>query len=561
MEYLVAWLALCIIPIVGIVLIARSWKNRLPKGRRKKKLVAGLIVFTLWLVVASVAVVGNALGAQNQAEGTERNAFAQTITAHVESDAWDEDSSPIGLCVNTSTTDGIIQNTDPIQSLVKVDSDTGNAVVDVSPESKEVTIDLALPDEPIKINLEPETDYVLMSDASLWSVDAVRFKTATGQEWSDGEDASESGAESEAAPSPITDIVIPLHEVDYAQTDHGSCRAWIDKAATYIESKGEPDKASALKTAALAALDSAQNTKQVAQSAEGELKVHFIDVGQGDSAFIELPDGKTMLIDAGTRASSGVVKGYVDALGYDRIDYVVATHPHEDHIGGLPVVLRSFDVGAVFAPKAQANTRIFEEFLDTVEDKGLEITTAYKGRSIDEKALASGDKKGDESAAGKNSTSTSTSGNSSSKSSKESSGSKDALDSDDYKITILSPYQYSNPEDLNDASVVIRLEYGKASFLFTGDAGSDILSSAVYQPCSVLKVSHHGSRTGTTKSLVKTLKPGAAIISVGVDNSYGHPSQQVLEALEDTKVYRTDKNGTIIATTTGDEVRIVTSSK
>lgn len=136
-----------------------------------------------------------------------------------------------------------------------------------------------------------------------------------------------------------------------------------------------------------------------------------------------------------------------------------------------------------------------------------------------------------------------------------------ANDTENYKISILSPTQYANPEDLNDASVVIRIEYGKASFLFTGDAGSDVLSSTVYQPCSVLKVSHHGSRTGTTKSLVKTLKPGAAVISVGEDNSYGHPSQQVLEALGDTKVYRTDKNGTIIATTTGDEVRMATSSK
>lgn len=549
MEYLVAWLALCIIPIVGIVLIARSWKNRLPQGRRRKKLIAGLAVFTLWLVVASVTVVGNAIGAQNQAAGTERNAFAQTITAHVEGDAWDEDGSPLGLCVNTSTTDGVIQNTDPIQSLAKVDSDTGNAVVDIAPDTKEVTIDLALPDEPIKIDLVPETDYVLMSDASLWSVDEVRYKTATGQEWSD-----EGNAEGEATPSPITDVVIPLQEVDYTQVDRGSCRAWIEDAAAYIESKGESDKASALKAAALSALDSAQNTKQVAQSADGELKVHFIDVGQGDSAFVELPDGKTMLIDAGTRASSGVVKGYVDALGYDRIDYVVATHPHEDHIGGLPVVLRSFDVGAVYAPKAQANTRIFEEFLDAVDEKGLEITTAYKGRAVDETAFAK-----DDSAFGSKDSAKGSSTGSSKTGSKNSS--KDSLEADDYKITILSPYQYSNPEDLNDSSVVIRLEYGKASFLFTGDAGSDVLSSTVYQPCSVLKVSHHGSRTGTTKSLVKTLKPGAAIISVGEDNSYGHPSQQVLEALGDTKVYRTDKNGTIIATTTGDEVRIATTSK
>ena len=538
MEYLVAWLALCIIPIIGIVLIARSWKNRMPQGRRRKKLAAGLVVFALWFVVASVSVVGNALGAQNQAAGTERNAFAQTITAHVESDAWDEDSSPIGLRVNTSTTDGVIQNTDPVQSLTKVDSDTGNAVVDIAPETKEVTIDLAFPDDPIKISLEPETNYVLMSDASLWSADNVRYKTATGQEWAEGENGpSGSGAEDGETPSPITDIVIPLHEVDYTQADHGSCRAWIDEAATYIESKGEPDKASVLKTAALAALDSAQNTKQVAQSADGELKVHFIDVGQGDSAFVELPDGKTMLIDAGTRASSGVVKGYVEALGYDRIDYVVATHPHEDHIGGLPVVLRSFDVGAVYAPKAQANTRIFEEFLDAVEGKGLEITTAYKGRAIGEYATEQTGGRANERA------------------------NERANDTENYKISILSPTQYANPEDLNDASVVIRIEYGKASFLFTGDAGSDVLSSTVYQPCSVLKVSHHGSRTGTTKSLVKTLKPGAAVISVGEDNSYGHPSQQVLEALGDTKVYRTDKNGTIIATTTGDEVRMATSSK
>ncbi len=543
MEYLGAWLALCVIPIIGIVLIARSWTHRLPRERKNKKLIVGFIVCVLWLVVASISVIANALGSQDYAAGTERNAFAQTITARVESDIWDEDSSPIGLCVNTSTTDGIIQNTDPLQALAKIDSDTGNAVVDLSPETDAVSIDLAFPEDPIKIALEPETDYVLMSDATLWSVEALRYQTETGQEWTDGEDVTD--------PSPITDIVIPLKEVDYAQADYGSCKAWIDDAAAYIEAKGEPDKANALKAAALAALESARGSKQVAQSADGELKVHFIDVGQGDSAFVELPDGKTMLIDAGTRASSGVVKGYIDSLGYDRIDYVVATHPHEDHIGGLPVVLRSFDIGAVYAPKAQSNTRIFEEFLDAVEDKGLEITTAYKGRSVSDGASAtpSSSQNGTHDTSAKGTTNATNSGSA-----------KDSSVSDSYKISILSPSQYANPDDLNDASVVLRIEYGKSSFLFTGDAGSDILSSVAYQPCTVLKVSHHGSRTGTTKSLVKTLNPGAAVISVGEDNSYGHPSQQVLDALENVKVYRTDKNGTIIATSTGDDVRIATLS-
>ncbi len=239
------------------------------------------------------------------------------------------------------------------------------------------------------------------------------------------------------------------------------------------------------------------------------LTAHFIDVGQGDSEFLELPDEKTLLIDAGEWDQANTVKSYIKNLGYSRIDYVVATHPHSDHIGGMAEVLQSFDIGEVWAPKVTHTTKTYEHFLEAVADKGLKINATTRGTSI--------------------------------------------YDEQDYSIKILSPFLNADYDDLNDWSTILKVTKGEKSFLFTGDASSSVIAKAQAGHVDVLKVGHHGSKTATTNDLVASLSPEWAVIEVGTDNDYGHPSKKALSALEKNGVmiYRTDLNGSIIATCDG----------
>lgn len=241
--------------------------------------------------------------------------------------------------------------------------------------------------------------------------------------------------------------------------------------------------------------------------ATSTLKVHYIDVGQGDSEFIELPDGKCLLIDAGEADEGQTIISYIKALGYSRIDYVVATHPHADHIGGLAAVLKSFDIGEVWAPSVSTNTQTFEGFLDAVSAKGLQINTASSGKSIG--------------------------------------------DGSSYTVSVLSPAVGASYSDLNDYSAVLLLTFGNERFLFTGDASVNVLSGCNIGHVDVLKVAHHGSSTGTTTALVSALSPTYAIISCGAGNSYGHPHQEALDALAGTTLFRTDTQGTVVAMTDG----------
>ncbi len=248
------------------------------------------------------------------------------------------------------------------------------------------------------------------------------------------------------------------------------------------------------------------------QTAEGELTAHFIDVGQGDSEFIELPDGKTMLIDSGEYSQAATVENYIANLGYSRIDYLVETHPHSDHMGSMSEIVKSFTIGEIYAPKVSHTTKSYENFLTSVADKGLTITSAYRGMAIDEGSSAT--------------------------------------------IEILSPYENTDYDDLNDWSIVLKITYGDTSFLFTGDASSSVIDKAQAGAVNVLKVGHHGSKTSTSNELIASLKPSYAVIEVGTNNDYGHPHDKAISALKKNKVttYRTDTNGNITATSNGSDI-------
>lgn len=255
-------------------------------------------------------------------------------------------------------------------------------------------------------------------------------------------------------------------------------------------------------------------TPEPSITSDAPLEVHFIDVGQADSILIKAPDGKSMLIDAGNNADGPEVVSYLKKQGINKIDVLVGTHPHEDHIGGLDNVINSFDIGQIYMPKVSHTTKTFEDVLIAIQNKGLKVTTPVPGSTFD---LGTA------------------------------------------KCTILAPNN-SSYEGLNNYSIVVKLEYGNTSFLFTGDAESvseqEMLSKGYDLKTDVLKVGHHGSDSSTTQAFLDKINPAYAVIMVGKENSYGHPSKAVMDRLQakGVAVYRTDENGTIVATSNGNSI-------
>ena len=246
---------------------------------------------------------------------------------------------------------------------------------------------------------------------------------------------------------------------------------------------------------------------------EGELKVHFLDVGQGDSALI-MAGSNAMLIDAGDRGYGSGIVSYLKNQGVKKLNYLILTHPHADHIGGAVAVVNAFEIDRIIMPKVSHTTQTFENMLVAIDNKGMKITTPNSG---DEYELGSA------------------------------------------KFKILGPNS-SSYKSLNDYSVVTRVVFGNTAFLFTGDAEStsesQILSKAFEIKSDVLKVGHHGSDTSTSDSFLKSVSPKYAVISVGRGNKYGHPTQLVLGRLQNqgVEVYRTDEVGTIVATSDGEKI-------
>lgn len=251
---------------------------------------------------------------------------------------------------------------------------------------------------------------------------------------------------------------------------------------------------------------------------KNKLLVHFLDVGQGDCELVCLPSGKVMLIDAGDNGEESIITRYLDKLGIKRIDYLVATHPHADHIGGMEEIIKGYEIGEIYMPRVEAESKTFERMLDAIDEKGLLIHTGETGKVI--------------------------------------------FSEDSIKARILSPQKGKLYEDKNNNSLVIKLEYQDRSFLFTGDieedAERDILSAKEYISADVLKVAHHGSSTSSISEFIDKTQPQYAIISCGEGNEYGHPHKETLDKLESLgiKVLRTDELGTIIITTDGKNLEV-----
>ena len=284
---------------------------------------------------------------------------------------------------------------------------------------------------------------------------------------------------------------------------------------TVMSPEGSPQQGSAVSSQPDSAAPSQQDsgTSSATAQASTNVTIKFIDVGQGEAILIALPE-KTMLIDAGPTGSAPKIAQVLQELGRDKIDYLVATHPDEDHIGGMADVISSTQIGTIYAPNKTNNTATYRKFLAAIQNNNLQITLAEAGTIIDQ--------------------------------------------IDSYKLEILWPKKDANFPETNDYSIIIKLTVGNKTFLFTGDAPTNAILNSNPGHIDVLKLSHHGSRTGTTEVLIHKLSPTYAVLSYAVDNPYGHPMQSVLNALRkhSVEVWGTGANGTITITCDGTNIDI-----
>ena len=257
-----------------------------------------------------------------------------------------------------------------------------------------------------------------------------------------------------------------------------------------------------------------QNQNDYINTNNDLLKVHYLDVGQGDSIFIELPNNETMLIDAAESYQSENIINYLKNLNYQKIDYVIGTHPHTDHIGGLKNIINTFEIGKIYMPKVVSTTKTYESLLMAIKDKNLKINTAKAGTSI--------------------------------------------IDTDTLKIKILAPNN-SIYTELNNYSVVTKITYGTTKFLFMGDA-EKLSENEIKEnvTADVIKIGHHGSNTSSSIDFIKKVNAKYGIISVGLNNKYNLPKEETITNWENsgTKIYLTSTNGTIRASSDGTNIKI-----
>ena len=232
-------------------------------------------------------------------------------------------------------------------------------------------------------------------------------------------------------------------------------------------------------------------------------------------------NNRNLLIDSGPSSNRKDLLEYLEKLNIKKLDYIIATHPHEDHIGNMDTIIKRYNIGNFYSPKAITSSTTLENMISALVDKNLKINVLKKGvKGID---------------LGKNT-----------------------------KIEIFSPLENIYSDNLNDYSPIIKITFFNNSFLFTGDAEVSteniVLSQNNNLNCDILKVGHHGSSTSTSEDFIISANPALAIISVGKNNTYGHPTTETLSLLNsyNIRTLRTDINGTIIAISDGKNINIST---
>ncbi len=275
----------------------------------------------------------------------------------------------------------------------------------------------------------------------------------------------------------------------------------------------------ALVSSKLGLLDKFSNDKNVNTVIDGIVEISYLDVGQGDAAYIRVND-KDILIDAGPRSDVDKLLSQLKEKNIDDFEIVIATHPHEDHIGGMTKVFENYKVESFYMPKATNTTKTFENMIKAVKNEGIKSQIIKEGTYFD---LGNG-----------------------------------------AKIEVYSPISESY-DDLNNYSPIMKLTYGNNSFIFTGDAEileeKEVLEKYREKlKADVIKFGHHGSSTSSSDEFIKAINPTYGIISCGVDNSYGHPHRETLDIIKknNIKTYRTDKNSEITITSDGNNINIKT---
>lgn len=264
-----------------------------------------------------------------------------------------------------------------------------------------------------------------------------------------------------------------------------------------------------------------QFTESTQIDTSNALTVSYIDVGQGDSTLVSLPNGEKMLIDAGISDAYEKIDSYLQMLNVGKIDYLIATHPHADHIGGMRKIVENYEIGKIYMPNAVTDTATFEKLLLAIKNNGYTVNAVVGGMTI--------------------------------------------LEGDNLKIEALAPNS-DKYDSLNNYSIVLKITFGIRSFLFTGDAEklseNEMLEKGYDLSADVLKAGHHGSSTATSKKFLTAVNPEYAVISCGKDNEYGHPHKEVVELFEKfgIRYFRTDTDGTVTAVCDGDNISVVTEN-